>query len=171
MSLICKTCKFSSKLNMLLTITMSFLVSCYFSLPFPIVQWWYQIYRTCGWIIPLTYRCGAKTSTGIFFGCDLVNWLIQVGLASDRGEAVMYGDRLMKGGVIQHITNEFEFRDEYLYYRFVQKRATTAESQWPGHVDRRQAGRGKCDHLFWVCCWNWKCFFLRAPGGSCYLLV
>ncbi|KFQ94662.1 Integral membrane protein GPR155, partial [Nipponia nippon] len=66
-------------------------------------------------------RCGAKISTGIFFGCDLVNWLMQVGLASDRGEAVMYGDRLMKGGVIQHITNEFEFRDEYLYYRFIPK--------------------------------------------------
>uniref|UniRef100_A0A8B9BC60 G protein-coupled receptor 155 n=1 Tax=Anser brachyrhynchus TaxID=132585 RepID=A0A8B9BC60_9AVES len=74
-------------------------------------------------------RCGAKISTGIFFGCDLVNWLIQVGLASDRGEAVMYGDRLMKGGVIQHITNEFEFRDEYLYYRFIPKRSTTTESQ------------------------------------------
>ncbi|NXI37830.1 GP155 protein, partial [Galbula dea] len=66
-------------------------------------------------------RCGAKISTGIFFGCDLVNWLMQVGLASDRGEAVMYGDRLMKGGVVQHITNEFEFRDEYLYYRFLPK--------------------------------------------------
>ncbi|NXA11649.1 GP155 protein, partial [Sapayoa aenigma] len=66
-------------------------------------------------------RCGAKVSTGIFFGCDLVNWLMQVGLASDRGEAVMYGDRLMKGGVVQHITNEFEFRDEYLYYRFIPK--------------------------------------------------
>ncbi|KFR10252.1 Integral membrane protein GPR155, partial [Opisthocomus hoazin] len=66
-------------------------------------------------------RCGAKISTGIFFGCDLVNWLMQVGLASDRGEAVMYGDRLMKGGVVQHITNEFEFRDEYLYYRFIPK--------------------------------------------------
>ncbi|NXL42724.1 GP155 protein, partial [Podilymbus podiceps] len=66
-------------------------------------------------------RCGANISTGIFFGCDLVNWLMQVGLASDRGEAVMYGDRLMKGGVIQHITNEFEFRDEYLYYRFIPK--------------------------------------------------
>ncbi|NWV84077.1 GP155 protein, partial [Dasyornis broadbenti] len=66
-------------------------------------------------------RCGAKTSTGIFFGCDLVNWLMQVGLASDRGEAVMYGDRLLKGGVVQHITNEFEFRDEYLYYRFIPK--------------------------------------------------
>ncbi|KAM6070796.1 lysosomal cholesterol signaling protein isoform 1-T3 [Chlamydotis macqueenii] len=73
-------------------------------------------------------RCGAKISTGIFFGCDLVNWLIQVGLASDRGEAAVYGDRLMKGGVIQHITNEFEFRDEYLYYRFIPKRSVAAES-------------------------------------------
>ncbi|XP_065696503.1 lysosomal cholesterol signaling protein isoform X2 [Patagioenas fasciata] len=74
-------------------------------------------------------RCGAQISTGIFFGCDLVNWLMQVGLASDRGEAVMYGDRLMKGGVIQHITNEFEFRDEYLYYRFIPKRSVAIESR------------------------------------------
>ncbi|PKU49385.1 hypothetical protein llap_250 [Limosa lapponica baueri] len=79
-------------------------------------------------ILPFKRRCGAKISTGIFFGCDLVNWLMQVGLASDRGEAVMYGDRLMKGGVVQHITNEFEFRDEYLYYRFVAKRSVGVES-------------------------------------------
>lgn len=50
-----------------------------------------------------------------------MNWLIEVGLASDRGEAVIYGDRLVQGGVIQHITNEYEFRDEYLFYRFLQK--------------------------------------------------
>ncbi|XP_055456657.1 integral membrane protein GPR155 isoform X2 [Psammomys obesus] len=66
-------------------------------------------------------RCGAKTSAGTFCGCDLVNWLIEVGLASDRGEAVIYGDRLVQGGVIQHITNEYEFRDEYLFYRFLQR--------------------------------------------------
>ncbi|KAM7105444.1 lysosomal cholesterol signaling protein isoform 1-T2 [Molossus nigricans] len=66
-------------------------------------------------------RCGAKTSAGTFCGCDLVNWLIEVGLASDRGEAVIYGDRLVQGGVIQHITNDYEFRDEYLFYRFLQK--------------------------------------------------
>ncbi|KAH0499894.1 Integral membrane protein GPR155 [Microtus ochrogaster] len=66
-------------------------------------------------------RCGAKSSAGTFCGCDLVNWLIEVGLASDRGEAVIYGDRLVQGGVIQHITNEYEFRDEYLFYRFLQK--------------------------------------------------
>ncbi|RMC18534.1 hypothetical protein DUI87_04426 [Hirundo rustica rustica] len=73
-------------------------------------------------------RCGAKISTGIFFGCDLVNWLVQVGLASDRGEAVVYGDRLLKGGIVQHITNEFEFRDEYLYYRFIPKKSAAVES-------------------------------------------
>uniref|UniRef100_A0A8C3UAX3 G protein-coupled receptor 155 n=1 Tax=Catharus ustulatus TaxID=91951 RepID=A0A8C3UAX3_CATUS len=73
-------------------------------------------------------RCGAKISTGIFFGCDLVNWLMQVGLASDRGEAVVYGDRLLKGGVVQHITNEFEFRDEHLYYRFIPKKSVVVES-------------------------------------------
>ncbi|XP_024894989.1 integral membrane protein GPR155 isoform X2 [Pteropus alecto] len=66
-------------------------------------------------------KCGAKTSAGTFCGCDLVNWLIEVGLASDRGEAVIYGDRLVQGGVIQHITNDYEFRDEYLFYRFLQK--------------------------------------------------
>uniref|UniRef100_A0A2K6V0V6 G protein-coupled receptor 155 n=1 Tax=Saimiri boliviensis boliviensis TaxID=39432 RepID=A0A2K6V0V6_SAIBB len=66
-------------------------------------------------------RCGANTSAGTFCGCDLVNWLIEVGLASDRGEAVIYGDRLVQGGVIQHITNEYEFRDEYLFYRFLQE--------------------------------------------------
>uniref|UniRef100_A0A8C3UEP2 G protein-coupled receptor 155 n=1 Tax=Catharus ustulatus TaxID=91951 RepID=A0A8C3UEP2_CATUS len=78
-------------------------------------------------------RCGAKISTGIFFGCDLVNWLMQVGLASDRGEAVVYGDRLLKGGVVQHITNEFEFRDEHLYYRFIPKKSIrwlTPEIRW-----------------------------------------
>lgn len=86
-----------------------------------VMQRWHQNYRTYGWIIPLTHRCGAKTSAGTFCGCDLVNWLIEVGLASDRGEAVIYGDRLVQGGVIQHITNEYEFRDEYLFYRFLQK--------------------------------------------------
>uniref|UniRef100_A0A8D0DXJ1 G protein-coupled receptor 155 n=1 Tax=Salvator merianae TaxID=96440 RepID=A0A8D0DXJ1_SALMN len=69
-------------------------------------------------------RCGTKTVTGVFFGCDLVNWLVEVGLAFDRGGAVVYGDRLVKGGVIQHISNDFEFRDEQLYYRFAPRSAT-----------------------------------------------
>uniref|UniRef100_A0A8D2AN10 G protein-coupled receptor 155 n=1 Tax=Sciurus vulgaris TaxID=55149 RepID=A0A8D2AN10_SCIVU len=86
-------------------------------------------------------RCGAKTSAGTFCGCDLVNWLIEVGLASDRGEAVIYGDRLVQGGVIQHITNEYEFRDEYLFYRFLQKspeQTSTINASNPQHESYKE---------------------------------
>lgn len=65
---------------------------------------------------------------GVFCGCDLVNWLVEVGLALDRGGAVVYGERLVKGGIIQHIADEFEFRDEQLYYRFVPRRCVAVES-------------------------------------------
>ncbi|KAM4025727.1 lysosomal cholesterol signaling protein isoform 1-T1 [Anomaloglossus baeobatrachus] len=71
-------------------------------------------------------RCGPRTSGGIFWGSDLVSWLVEVGLASDRGEAVKYGERLLKGGVIQHITDEFEFRDENLYYRMLRTKRVPA---------------------------------------------
>ncbi|XP_077175787.1 lysosomal cholesterol signaling protein isoform X2 [Paroedura picta] len=84
-------------------------------------------------------RCGVKVATGVFFGCDLVNWLLEVGLALDRGEAVVYGDRLAKGGVIQHITNEFEFRDEPLHYRFVPRRSVARECHVNGEVLRSLA--------------------------------
>lgn len=57
-----------------------------------------------------------------------MDWLIEVGLALDRGGAVVYGDRLVKGGIIQHITNEFEFRDERLHYRFIPRRSAVKES-------------------------------------------
>ncbi|OCT63619.1 integral membrane protein GPR155 isoform X2 [Xenopus laevis] len=73
-------------------------------------------------------RCGARISPGVFWGSDLVSWLLEVGLAPDRGEAVKYGERLLKGGVIQHITNEYEFRDENFYYRMLNKRRVPIQS-------------------------------------------
>ncbi|KAM8933474.1 lysosomal cholesterol signaling protein [Pelodytes ibericus] len=72
-------------------------------------------------------RCGVRMTTGIFWGSDLVSWLVQVGLAPDRGEAVKYGERLLKGGIIQHITEEYEFRDENLYYRMLKRRQVPAQ--------------------------------------------
>lgn len=71
-------------------------------------------------------RCGPRTSGGIFCGSDLVSWLVEIGLAPDRGEAVKYGERLLKGGVIQHITDEFEFRDENLYYRMLKTKGSSS---------------------------------------------
>ncbi|KAG8432464.1 hypothetical protein GDO86_016925 [Hymenochirus boettgeri] len=67
-------------------------------------------------------RCGTRTSPGVFYGSELVSWLVELGLAPDRGEAVVYGERLRKGGVIQHITDEYEFKDENLYYRMLKKK-------------------------------------------------
>ncbi|KAM4730958.1 lysosomal cholesterol signaling protein [Anableps anableps] len=63
-------------------------------------------------------RCGVKTMLDCFLGCELVDWLIQVGLAQDRGEAVLYGSRLQQGGVLQHIKQEYSFEDSQLHYYF-----------------------------------------------------
>uniref|UniRef100_A0A673FWH8 DEP domain-containing protein n=1 Tax=Sinocyclocheilus rhinocerous TaxID=307959 RepID=A0A673FWH8_9TELE len=49
-------------------------------------------------------RCGQRSTTEAFLGSDMVRWLQSVGLASDSGEALAYGWRLLEGGVIQHIT-------------------------------------------------------------------
>ncbi len=54
-----------------------------------------------------------------FLGCELVEWLQQVGLAQDAGEAVLYGTRLQQGGVLQHIKQEYDFQDGHLYYHFM----------------------------------------------------
>uniref|UniRef100_A0A671PYP9 Integral membrane protein GPR155-like n=1 Tax=Sinocyclocheilus anshuiensis TaxID=1608454 RepID=A0A671PYP9_9TELE len=59
-------------------------------------------------------RCGERSTTETFLGSDMVCWLQSVGLASDPGEALEYGSRLLEGGVIQHITLEHSFLDEAL---------------------------------------------------------
>uniref|UniRef100_A0A8C4IVU6 G protein-coupled receptor 155a n=1 Tax=Dicentrarchus labrax TaxID=13489 RepID=A0A8C4IVU6_DICLA len=56
-------------------------------------------------------RCGKRTMVDCFLGCELVEWLQQVGLAQDLGEAVLYGTRLQQGGVLQHIKREYDFQD------------------------------------------------------------
>uniref|UniRef100_A0A3B5MWB6 G protein-coupled receptor 155a n=1 Tax=Xiphophorus couchianus TaxID=32473 RepID=A0A3B5MWB6_9TELE len=58
-------------------------------------------------------RCGVRTMLDCFRGCELVDWLQQVGLAQDRGEAVLYGTRLQQGGVLQHIKQEYSFEDSH----------------------------------------------------------
>ncbi|XP_012707417.2 integral membrane protein GPR155 [Fundulus heteroclitus] len=63
-------------------------------------------------------RCGVMTRRDCFRGSELVDWLQQVGLAQDRGEAVLYGMRLQQGGVLQHIKQEYSFEDSQLHYYF-----------------------------------------------------
>uniref|UniRef100_A0A8C7HXV2 G protein-coupled receptor 155 n=1 Tax=Oncorhynchus kisutch TaxID=8019 RepID=A0A8C7HXV2_ONCKI len=59
-------------------------------------------------------RCGERTVADTFLGSELVEWLLQVGLSQDRGEALLYGIRLQQGGVLQHITQEYGFKDDNL---------------------------------------------------------
>uniref|UniRef100_A0A673Y1B8 G protein-coupled receptor 155 n=1 Tax=Salmo trutta TaxID=8032 RepID=A0A673Y1B8_SALTR len=72
-------------------------------------------------------RCGERMVADTFLGTELVEWLLQVGLSQDRGEALLYGGRLQQGGVLQHITQEYGFQDDELHYRFtpVLKKNTT----------------------------------------------
>ncbi|XP_064832100.1 lysosomal cholesterol signaling protein [Oncorhynchus masou masou] len=63
-------------------------------------------------------RCGERMVADTFLGSELVEWLLQVGLSQDRGEALLYGGRLQQGGVLQHITQEYGFQDDELHYRF-----------------------------------------------------
>jgi hypothetical protein len=52
-------------------------------------------------------------------GSDLVQWLLEVGLARDRFDAVVYGRHLVKGRVIRHVENFLDFYDDAFLYRFV----------------------------------------------------
>uniref|UniRef100_A0A673ATV2 DEP domain-containing protein n=1 Tax=Sphaeramia orbicularis TaxID=375764 RepID=A0A673ATV2_9TELE len=61
-------------------------------------------------------RCGKRTMVNCFLGCELVEWLQQVGLAQDRGEAVLYGMRLQQGGILQHIKQEYDFQDTNVHF-------------------------------------------------------
>ncbi|XP_053295364.1 integral membrane protein GPR155 [Pleuronectes platessa] len=64
-------------------------------------------------------RCGKRAVVDCFLGYELVEWLQQVGLAQDRGEAGLYGRQLQQGGVLQHIRQEYDFQDSPLHYRFI----------------------------------------------------
>ncbi|XP_063069463.1 lysosomal cholesterol signaling protein [Engraulis encrasicolus] len=70
-------------------------------------------------------RCGEHSVASTFLGSDLVEWLMRVGLARDRGEALLYGSRLHEGGVLQHITHNYCFQDEELHYHFTEPTTTT----------------------------------------------
>uniref|UniRef100_A0A8K9XRX7 G protein-coupled receptor 155 n=1 Tax=Oncorhynchus mykiss TaxID=8022 RepID=A0A8K9XRX7_ONCMY len=69
-----------------------------------------------------TYPPSQAQTQATFLGSDLVDWLVRVGLARDRGEAQLYGAQLQQGGILQHLTHQFGFRDDtLLHYRFTER--------------------------------------------------
>ncbi|KAF4533331.1 hypothetical protein B566_EDAN004452 [Ephemera danica] len=53
-----------------------------------------------------------------FPGCELVDWLVTVGLANDRVDAVKYGRHLLDGRVLRHVGNQRHFHDSPFFYTF-----------------------------------------------------
>ena len=54
----------------------------------------------------------------VFTGTALTDWLLKVGLAEARAEAIAYGQRLLLGRIIHHVTREYLFYDQMYFYRF-----------------------------------------------------
>uniref|UniRef100_A0A3B4A3A5 DEP domain-containing protein n=1 Tax=Periophthalmus magnuspinnatus TaxID=409849 RepID=A0A3B4A3A5_9GOBI len=60
-----------------------------------------------------------RYAVSLFRGSDLVEWLLERGLCKGRGEAQMYGGFLQQGGVIEHETGQYGFKDEdTIFYYF-----------------------------------------------------
>ncbi|XP_015519847.1 lysosomal cholesterol signaling protein [Neodiprion pinetum] len=55
---------------------------------------------------------------GVFTGTDLVDWLLEAGLVSDRPAAVMYGRCLLDARVLCHVDGTEHFHDSNLLYTF-----------------------------------------------------
>jgi Domain found in Dishevelled, Egl-10, and Pleckstrin (DEP) len=56
-----------------------------------------------------------------FPGCELVDWLLSVGLTHDRVEALKYGRQLIDGRILKHVAGQRHFHDSPFFYSFVRK--------------------------------------------------
>ncbi|RZC40348.1 integral membrane protein GPR155 [Asbolus verrucosus] len=75
--------------------------------------------QSCRNSIAADKRWRIKVYRSVFTGHRFVDWLIDVGLARDRGEAVNYARHLIEGKVLKHINGVYHFYDRNLLYSFV----------------------------------------------------
>lgn len=72
----------------------------------------------CRQAIAKDKRWRIKVYKKVFYGTHFVDYLIEVGLARDRNEAVKYGKRLIDGRIMRHINKCHHFADKKLMYTF-----------------------------------------------------
>lgn len=63
-------------------------------------------------------RVRLTSHKAVFKGNEMVDWLLEVGLARDRVDGVEYGRQLVKGRVIRHVANHLDFYDDCFLYTF-----------------------------------------------------
>jgi len=64
-------------------------------------------------------RYHLKTYPQCFVGCEAVDWLVDDQNIS-RKKAVEVGQKMLAMGFFEHVTQDHEFKDEGLFYRFVE---------------------------------------------------
>ncbi|EAW37617.1 hypothetical protein L8106_16509 [Lyngbya sp. PCC 8106] len=62
-------------------------------------------------------RFQLKSFPKVFLGTDAVNWLMKFE-NSTRQEAILIGQLMVQKGIIHHVLDEHDFKDEPLFYRF-----------------------------------------------------
>merc|ERR1719229_1226117 len=76
-----------------------------------------------------------KTYKDCFVGSEAVDYLIRENLAVSRRDAVELCNSLMlEFGLFEHITKDYPFKDEHLFFRFV---GSSASPEPPLAVDRK----------------------------------
>jgi hypothetical protein len=63
-------------------------------------------------------RYYAKVYQGVFVGSDFVDWLLEKGLVRTREYATQYGQSLLCGRILTHVTHEHYFCDDNLFLSF-----------------------------------------------------
>ncbi|XP_032682563.1 integral membrane protein GPR155 isoform X2 [Odontomachus brunneus] len=74
--------------------------------------------EACRARISMCRRRLLRVYRGVFSGTDLVNWLMEVGIADNREDAVRYGRCLLESRVLQHVDGTHHFYDQNLLYTF-----------------------------------------------------
>ena len=60
-----------------------------------------------------------KTYKKCFVGSEAVDYLVNSGATISRDDAVQVGQALMEMRIFEHVCRDHDFRDEYLFYRFL----------------------------------------------------
>jgi len=87
-----------------------------------------------------------ETFKKCFIGSEAVDILVKEGFSASRSEAVELGKELLKEGLIKHVTNDNDFEDKKLFYRFAMLEpsrgyAVTKES-WAQFAKSKQSFSG-----------------------------
>ena len=78
--------------------------------------------------VPVRLETYERTQYELFVGSDAVDWMVQSELASSRTIAVEIGQLLLEQlNLFQHLTKSFDFRDDYIFYKF----CDVAERRYP----------------------------------------